>query len=64
VEAFEICYAGGIHIEKELNNNLAIDNKEVIRKDHTDDNYSFSSTIIEDLKVKSINICNVDRYDH
>jgi len=48
MEAFTVCYTGGIQLEREINSNLVEDNKETARSLKKE---SFPSKIIEDIKV-------------
>ena len=57
IEGFEICYAGGIHIEKQLSKMIKDENQRLIQKlapqlpKYQDD---LPSRIIEDVKVRCL----------
>jgi hypothetical protein len=54
MESFEVCYTGGIHIEKRLNELLFDDNKDLFDKIPTvKQSESLPSAILEDIKVIS-----------
>jgi len=60
-EAFGICYTGGAHIEKKLNELLIEDNKELVRKHpHFKENKDFPSSVIEDLKTRTLVVMQKD----
>ncbi|CDW77817.1 UNKNOWN [Stylonychia lemnae] len=64
MEAFETCYRGGIHIEKNLNELLIQDNKELVRRlPQFKDNTNFPQSVIEDLKIRSLVVMQKEQRD-
>lgn len=64
MEAFEVCYTGGIHIEKQLNELLMQDNKELARRHPIlRENLNFPSNIIEDMKTRTLFVMQKDQKD-
>lgn len=56
-EAFEICYAGGVHIEKKLSQMIREDNMQLIAKivpKLPQYAHDLPSKIIEDVKVRTL----------
>lgn len=55
MEAFEVSYVGGMHIEKNLNEMLIEDNLDIIDKLPTiKSSSSIPGTVIEDIKAKML----------
>jgi hypothetical protein len=64
-EAFEVCYSAcGINIDREVNDNLVLDNRESIKSGNVSDRgiplYNFSKEVIEDIKVRTLVVMERD----
>jgi hypothetical protein len=64
IEAFQICYAGGVHIERNLSKMIRDDNQRLLAKliqqlPHYKDD--LPSKIIEDVKVRTLFVMQVEQ---
>jgi hypothetical protein len=65
MEGFEVCYTGGVHIEKILNENLSKDNQDLLRRHPAfKENINFPASVIEDVKViiDHVKLCRSEHY--
>lgn len=64
MEAFEVSYTGGVHLEKRLNEMLIDDNVELVKRHATlKDTLNFSATVIDDLKTRALIVMQKDQKD-
>lgn len=64
MEAFEVSYTGGVHLEKRLNEMLIDDNLELVKRHATlKDTLNFSATVIDDLKTRALIVMQKDQKD-
>lgn len=64
MEAFEVSYTGGVHIEKRLNEMLIDDNVELVKRHASlKDTLNFSASMIDDLKTRALLVMQKDQKD-
>ena len=55
MEGYEVCYTAGVQIEKQINEYLQVDNKDIIDRHPTlKANNNFACSIVEDIKSRIV----------